>query len=59
MFSYTGFSRCLIGRAGDGCYAASHCSMDGRIGCIMGKYLLGWLLGVPAIVLLVIYLFMH
>jgi hypothetical protein len=33
--------------------------MDGHIGCIMGKYLLGWLLGVPAIVLLVIYLFMH
>jgi len=25
----------------------------------MGKYLLGWLLGVPAIVLLIIYLFMH
>ncbi|MEB0134149.1 hypothetical protein QN362_02270 [Actimicrobium sp. CCC2.4] len=26
---------------------------------IVGKYLLGWLLGVPAIVLIAIYLFMH
>ena len=26
---------------------------------IMGKYVLGWLLGVPAIVLVVIYFFMH
>jgi hypothetical protein len=33
--------------------------MNRRIGRIMGKYLLGWLLGVPAVILLVIYLFMH
>jgi hypothetical protein len=26
---------------------------------IMGKYVLGWLLGIPAIVLVVIYFFMH
>jgi len=26
---------------------------------IMGKYLLAWVLGVPAIVLVVIYFFMH
>jgi len=25
----------------------------------MGKYVLGWLLGIPAIVLVVIYFFMH
>jgi hypothetical protein len=25
----------------------------------VGKYLLGWVLGVPAIVLVIIYLFMH
>jgi hypothetical protein len=27
--------------------------------CDMGKYVLGWILGVPAIVLVVIYFFMH
>ena len=26
---------------------------------VMGKYLLGWLLGVPVVVLLIIYFFMH
>ena len=26
---------------------------------VMGKYLLGWLLGVPVIVLVIIYFFMH
>jgi hypothetical protein len=26
---------------------------------IMGKYVLGWLLGIPAIVLVVVYFFMH
>lgn len=26
---------------------------------IMGKYFLGWILGVPAIVLVAIYIFMH
>ena len=26
---------------------------------IMGKYVLGWLLGIPAVVLVVIYFFMH
>jgi hypothetical protein len=32
-----------------------------RIGkeCIMGKYFLGWLLGVPAIVLVLLYLVFH
>jgi len=25
----------------------------------MGKYLIGWLLGVPVVVLVIIYLFMH
>jgi len=25
----------------------------------MGKYVLGWLLGIPAIVLVVVYFFMH
>jgi len=25
----------------------------------MGKYLVGWLLGVPVVVLVIIYLFMH
>jgi len=25
----------------------------------MGKYVLGWLLGIPAVVLVVIYFFMH
>jgi len=25
----------------------------------MGKYLIGWLLGIPAIVLVVLYLFFH
>jgi hypothetical protein len=27
--------------------------------CDMGKYVLGWILGVPAIVLVAIYFFMH
>ena len=26
---------------------------------IMGKYVLGWILGVPAVVLVLIYIFMH
>ena len=26
---------------------------------VMGKYLLGWVLGVPVIVLVIIYFFMH
>ena len=26
---------------------------------VMGKYVLGWLLGVPVVVLVIIYLFMH
>jgi len=25
----------------------------------MGKYVLGWLLGVPAVVLVIVYFFMH
>ena len=30
-----------------------------RTGVIVGKYLIGWILGVPVIVLALIYLFMH
>ena len=26
---------------------------------VMGKYVVGWLLGVPVVVLVIIYLFMH
>jgi hypothetical protein len=33
--------------------------LAGGAGAKMGKYLLGWLLGVPAIILVVVYFFAH
>jgi hypothetical protein len=39
--------------------AAMLCLPSPPLEIIMGKYLLAWLLGVPGIVLLLVYLFFH
>jgi hypothetical protein len=60
----TGKATIKVAVAGD--FARSHAKFtvfhlcEQLIGeSIMGKYLLAWVLGVPAIVLVVIYFFMH
>lgn len=37
--------------------APTLCNINGQLELVMGKYVIAWLLGVPAIVLVVVYFF--
>jgi hypothetical protein len=56
MRAYTCRLRRPAVRAPPGPYAVD---LDSITGAIMGKYVLAWILGVPAIVLVAIYFFAH